>query len=248
MHPPRQPHVAHSPAARILPPTDVQRVFVQPRHVPVPGNLPMPMPRPGQLGLQHVQWRVHATRQRAERSDVPAATAQPGCAGKQRQGLDQRPELVLRGRLRGLAQVRGRCLLACKCRVPVPCCARCVCMSGPGGHVSTHVVCTRPTCTHNAAASHSPTPCGWVSRRYCHLGASFLDCYGRLGCDWCEFDESGEEMPVSQWHCSDTKCPEPSGGPASAASRAVVAPAAVVTTVVAVLAAAFVASRSRHGR
>ena len=63
--------------------------------------------------------------------------------------------------------------------------------------------------------------------------ASFLDCYGRLGCDWCEFDENGEEMPVSQWHCSDTTCPEARGGPVSAAAYVAIAPVAVALAAVA---------------
>lgn len=35
----------------------------------------------------------------------------------------------------------------------------------------------------------------------------FLDCYGLVGCDWCQFDNDGDELPPADWFCQQGTCP-----------------------------------------
>lgn len=40
----------------------------------------------------------------------------------------------------------------------------------------------------------------------------FLDCYSRTGCDFCQVDSDGNELPVADWFCQQGTCPEGKGG------------------------------------
>ena len=40
----------------------------------------------------------------------------------------------------------------------------------------------------------------------CEAKTQFLDCIQNVGCDFCEFDEDGSELPVSEWHCKTGAC------------------------------------------
>ena len=40
----------------------------------------------------------------------------------------------------------------------------------------------------------------------------FLDCYGLVGCDWCQFNDAGDELPPADWFCQEGTCPASNEG------------------------------------
>lgn len=94
---------------------------------------------------------------------------------------------------------------------------------------------TREFVSNVVPASSSMAKCFATS---CSDQTKFLDCYGRVGCNWCEFGNDGQELPPADWYCSDNKCPlpgtrGPNAAPAAATTASLLLAAAV--TAVAVL-------------